>query len=198
MARVPLLVTVALISVPFATPVYAQHGAPTSHGSTTHGSTHATGAKSGTTATKSKTVTPDGTSRPDGGSTTTPTGGTTQLTPVQAKLMRNTNLANKLQSRLPAGTNLQTAASGFRNLGQFVAAVNVSNNLGIPFDRLKADMVTKNMSLGQSIQDLKHSRSGNVRADVAEVEARVVIAQTESTTATSTAKKKTMKTTTRN
>jgi hypothetical protein len=112
--------------------------------------------------------------------------------------MWNTNLANKLQSRLPAGTNLQTAASGFRNLGQFVAAVNVSNNLGIPFDRLKADMVTKNMSLGQSIQDLKHSRSGNVRADVAEVEARVLIAQTESTTATSTAKKKTMKATTRN
>jgi hypothetical protein len=205
MARIPLLVTVALISVPFATPVYAQHGTPTSHGSTTHGSTHATGAKSDTAATKSKTVTaqagtsrPDATSRPDGGSTTTPTGGTTQLTPVQAKLMRNTNLANKLQSRLPAGTNLQTAASGFRNLGQFVAAVNVSNNLGIPFDRLKADMVTKNMSLGQSIQDVKHSRSGNVRADVAEVEARVLIAQTESTTATSTAKKKTMKTTTRN
>jgi hypothetical protein len=51
------------------------------------------------------------------------------LTKVQQKLQRNTNLAAKLQGRLPAGADLMTAASGFKNLGQFVAAVNVSNNL---------------------------------------------------------------------
>ena len=55
--------------------------------------------------------------------TATTTSGTT-LTPVQQKLQKNTNLANKLQSRLPAGTDLNTASAGFKNLGQFVAAVN--------------------------------------------------------------------------
>lgn len=77
-----------------------------------------------------------------------------KLTAVQQKLQQNTNLANKLQSRLPSGTNLMTAADGFRNLGQFVAAVNVSNNLGIPFSQLKTRMVDDGMSLGQAIQSV--------------------------------------------
>ena len=77
------------------------------------------------------------------------------LTPVQQKLQRNTNLASKLQSRLPAGTDLGTAAAGFRNLGQFVAAVNVSNNLGLDFTTLKTAMVTDGKSLGQAIQSQK-------------------------------------------
>ena len=38
-------------------------------------------------------------------------------------LTKNTQLSSKLSSLLPTGTDLQTAASGFRNLGQFVAAV---------------------------------------------------------------------------
>jgi hypothetical protein len=76
---------------------------------------------------------------------------------VQQKLQRNTNLASKLQSRLPVGTDLNTAASGFRNLGQFVAALNVSNNLGIPFTELKTRMVDQKMSLGQAIQDARPS-----------------------------------------
>src|SRR3989304_3312682 len=41
----------------------------------------------------------------------------------------SSRLAEKLQ--LPAGTNLQQAADGFKNLGEFVSAVHVSNNLGI-------------------------------------------------------------------
>src|SRR5258708_3771496 len=52
-------------------------------------------------------------------------------------LTQNTQLSSKLTSLLPAGTDLQTAAGGFRNLGQFVAAVHVSHNMGIPFDQLK-------------------------------------------------------------
>jgi hypothetical protein len=90
---------------------------------------------------------------PTSASKTTTT--TTTLTPVQQKLQRNTNLASKLQSRLPAGTDLQAAAAGFRNLGQFVAAVNVSSNLGIPFTALKTRMVDQGMSLGQAIQDAR-------------------------------------------
>jgi hypothetical protein len=91
-----------------------------------------------------------------------------------------------LKSRLPAGTDLMTAASGFRNLGQFVAAVNVSHNLGISFDSLKMDMVTKHMSLGQSIQDLKKVASPTIEAQHAEYEANIEITETESKTTTST------------
>jgi hypothetical protein len=111
--------------------------------------------------------------------TTTSTG---TLTPVQQKLQRNTNLAAKLQSRLPSGTNLMTAAADFRNLGQFVAAVNVSNNLGISFTQLKTKMVDEGLSLGQAIQSTKPTANATVEADRAERDARVIIAETETTT----------------
>ena len=101
------------------------------------------------------------------------------LTPIQQKVLKNTNLASKLQSRLPAGTNILTAADGFRNLGQFVAAVNVSNNLGIPFSELKTKMVTENKSLGQSIQALKPVSSPTIEAQRAEYDAVSLIADSE-------------------
>ncbi len=86
-------------------------------------------------------------------------------------LTQNTQLASKLTSLLPTGTNLQTAASGFRNLGQFVAAVHVSHNLEIPFDQLKCTELatadacgtmtvpSKGSHLGQAIQTLKPAMS---------------------------------------
>ena len=55
---------------------------------------------------------------------------------------------------LPAGTNVQDAAQGFDHLGQFVAAVHVSHNLGIPFDQLKAEM-TSGSALGATIHKLR-------------------------------------------
>lgn len=107
---------------------------------------------------------------------------TAELTPVQQKLKQNTNLAAKLESRLPTGTNLMTAAEGFRNLGQFVAAVNVSNNLGISFDELKTKMVTNNMSLGQAIQATRPlTASPTIEAQRAEYDARGMIADSEQT-----------------
>jgi hypothetical protein len=91
-------------------------------------------------------------------------------TPSQL-LTQNTQLSSKLSSLLPPGTNLQTAAGGFRNLGQFVAAVHVSHNLGIPFDQLKCTELatadacpgmtvpSKGSHLGQAIQTLKPTMS---------------------------------------
>ena len=105
--------------------------------------------------------------------------GTVPLTPVQEKLQKNTNLAAKLTARLPAGTDLMAASAGFRNLGQFVAAVNVSSNLGIPFDQLKTKMVTDGKSLGQAIQALKPVASATVEAQHAEYDARGMIADSE-------------------
>ena len=104
--------------------------------------------------------------------TSTTTSTTTTLSPVQQKVQSHTQLANKLQSRLPSGTNVVNAASGFRNLGQFVAAVNVSHNLGIPFSQLKTDMVTKHMSLGQSIQALRPAVNSTREVERAEAQAR--------------------------
>ena len=92
-------------------------------------------------------------------------------------LTQNKQLASKLSLLLPPGTDLQTAASGFKNLGQFVAAVHVSKNLDIPFAQLKCtELATKAActtangtttetmpvpakpsSLGQAIQTLKPS-----------------------------------------
>ena len=75
---------------------------------------------------------------------------------VSTRLSSNTKLSGKLQSLLPPGTDLQAAASGFKNLGQFVAAVHVSHNLGIPFDQLKAKMQgPPTESLGKAIHQLK-------------------------------------------
>jgi len=75
------------------------------------------------------------------------------LSKAQQKLMANENLRNKMRARL--GTDPMIAASGFKNLGQFVATVNVANNLGLDFNMLKGLMVNRGMSLGQAIQQAK-------------------------------------------
>jgi hypothetical protein len=75
---------------------------------------------------------------------------------TQKRLAKNPSLGTRLQAKLPPSTNVNDAATGFRNLGQFVAAVNVSQNLGIPFDTVKAKMTGPDpVSLGQAIQQLK-------------------------------------------
>jgi hypothetical protein len=91
---------------------------------------------------------------------------------ISQKLAANPKLDSKLQSLLPQGTNLQTAASGFKNLGQFVAAVHVSHNLGIPFDQLKAKMLgPPSESLGKAIHDLKPTANTKAETKKAETEA---------------------------
>ena len=160
---------------PKQTTAHAAKPTTSSHASKQTTATHTHGSSS-------KTATQTGTGPKATATTTASTGSSssgTPLTPVQQKLQKNTNLAGKLQSRLPAGTDLNAAAAGFKNLGQFVAAVNVSHNLGIPFDRLKTSMVTDGRSLGQSIQTLKQSANAEVEAPRAEREATVLIAETE-------------------
>jgi hypothetical protein len=72
------------------------------------------------------------------------------------RIEANPQLKAKLTSLLPPGTDLKTAADGFKNQGQFIAALHVSKNLGIPFADLKAKMTGANSeSLGKAIQDLK-------------------------------------------
>lgn len=92
---------------------------------------------------------------------------------IASKLSRNTQLASKLQALLPPGTDLQQAAQGFKNLGQFVAAVHVSKDLGIPFDQLKAKMTGPGAeSLGKAIRDLDPTANAKAAAKQAEREAK--------------------------
>jgi hypothetical protein len=85
--------------------------------------------------------------------------GHTSSTTTSRALPRNPKLVAKLQGMLPAGLNVDQAATGFRNQGQFIAAVNVSR---IPFADLKTSMVNDGLSLGQSIQRLKPSANAEV------------------------------------
>lgn len=99
---------------------------------------------------------------------------------LAAKLSSNTKLAASLQALLPPGTNLQTAAQGFKNLGQFVAAVHVSKNLGIPFDQLKAKMTGPNSeSLGKAIHDLQPTANAKAAAKQAERQAKADLKSTD-------------------
>jgi hypothetical protein len=125
-------------------PVFAQHG----HGGGASGGMH--GGSASATHGNSADAKADKTDKSS----------SSKGSSVSEKLTDNTKLSAKLQSLLPAGTNLQTAAQGFKNLGQFVAAVHVSHNLGIPFDQLKAKMVgPPKESLGQAIHALKPTAS---------------------------------------
>jgi hypothetical protein len=81
---------------------------------------------------------------------------------LEQRMATNPNLASRVQSLLPPGTSLQAAASGFKDEGQFIAALHVSRNLNIPFNELKADLSkSKYGSLGRALHDLRpelHSR----------------------------------------
>src|SRR2546425_11502781 len=99
-------------------------------------------------------------------------------TNFESRIDRNPALKSKVESMLPAGENLKTAASGFKNRGQFLATLHASKDLGIPFDQLKAKMMGTNppMSLGQAIHALKPNLSEkdvDKEADKAEKEAKV-------------------------
>jgi hypothetical protein len=92
---------------------------------------------------------------------------------IDQKLDSHPQLASKLQSLLPAGTDLKTAADGFKNFGQFVAAVHVSHNLGIPFDQLKAKMTGPDAeSLGKAISELSPAADAKLEQKKAEQQAK--------------------------
>jgi hypothetical protein len=67
---------------------------------------------------------------------------------------------------------LASAATGFRNQGQFIAALHVSQNLHIPFAALKSDMIGPHHdSLGQAIHVLQPSAKATIAARRADQEA---------------------------
>jgi len=102
----------------------------------------------------------------------------------------NTKLSDKIASL--TGESAQQSCSGFKNLGQCVAAAHVSKNLGISFACLKSDMTgtaaptgsnypagtsttagtsTKTMSLRKAIQTLSPMANSKTEAKKGEEQA---------------------------
>ena len=96
---------------------------------------------------------------------------TPAVNPVAAKISTMPQLNAKITALLPPNMTLDAASAGSKNQGQFIAALHVSRNLGIPFDALKSDMTTRHMSLGRSIQDLSRSADASREAKKGEAQA---------------------------
>src|SRR5258708_40093854 len=118
------------------------------------------------------------------GSANTDRPASTHKMSVDGILNKNPAIGDKIQSL--TGMPASQACTGFKNLGQCVAAAHVSKNLGITFDCLRSDMTgtaplstsncpagtgSKSVSLGKSIQALdpnadskSESKKGNTEA----------------------------------
>ncbi len=100
----------------------------------------------------------------------------------ESRIAANPQLSSRLQSLLPAGTTLESAAAGFKNQGQFIAAVHVSHNLNIPFAQLQTAMTGPNHdSLGQAIRTLRPDLASSAVRDnvkLAERQAKSDVADT--------------------
>ena len=142
------------------------HGPKVSAGQAGPKTTHAAGPKT-TASGRGAQSTAHG-NKPAKGPTTT-----TNTTP-SPNLPRNQQLVDRLRTLLdlPPGTDMAPYAAGFKNQGQFVASVHVSENLGINFTDLKLLMVDKNLSLGQAIHQLKPGVDANVEAQRAVSQSR--------------------------
>jgi hypothetical protein len=118
------------------------------------------------------------TSRQPGGHSKGQPTKTTWETKLSKRFESDAGFRTRMENLLPAGMSLETAQSGFKNRGQFIAALHVSQNLGISFELLKEKMTgipatpatastptstttsttqtsSAPMSLGKAIQELK-------------------------------------------
>jgi hypothetical protein len=78
-----------------------------------------------------------------------------------ASITDNAALSSRVQTLLPNGETVSSAAAGFEDQGQFIAAAHAAHNLNIPFDQLKAQMTgTSQSSLGKAIQKLRPDLDG--------------------------------------
>jgi hypothetical protein len=88
------------------------------------------------------------------------------------RIERNEKLHTRVKPLLPTGMTLSQASTGFKSEGQFVAALHVSKNLGIPFNDLKAKMTGSNpMTLGEAVKVLKPTANATAEAAKAESQA---------------------------
>jgi hypothetical protein len=81
---------------------------------------------------------------------------------ITANIAKNPQLEARLKAMLPSGMTLDEAATGFRNQGQFIAALEASKNQNIPFADLKREMTGPDeLSLGQAIRKLRPEKQAS-------------------------------------
>jgi len=91
---------------------------------------------------------------------------------IGQRIASRPQLSARLLALLPAQMTLEDAAAGFRNQGQFIAALHVSKNLNIPFDQLKTSMTgPEPKSLGKSIKALRPTADADAAVATAEQQA---------------------------
>ncbi len=96
-------------------------------------------------------------------------------------LSHNTAIAGKIQKL--TGQDAQAACSGFKNLGQCVAAAHVAKNLDIPggFEALKAKVTGSGaVSLGKAIEGLAPNADAKAEAKRAKKQASDDLSETSS------------------
>ena len=163
----------SLAIVAFSTGLYAQGKGGGRGPSVSQGHGSAGSSAHGPSGTKGKSTSAGKQGTSSNGNATK----TTWETRLTERLQSDPAFQTRIQTLLPAGMDPATAASGFKNQGQFIAALHVSQNLNIPFDQLKAKMTgvplpttsttqtttptttqpstTEPMSLGKAIQELR-------------------------------------------
>ncbi len=125
------------------------------------------GSRAGGMGPRGGSMGPQSSPRTEAGQTARPTAGM-KGSPRTSMVDITPRLSTRLQPLLPEGVTAEAAAQGFKNTGQFIAALHVSKNLGIPFADLKAQMTgTKAKSLGQAIETLKPDLSQEKRSEAA-------------------------------
>jgi hypothetical protein len=110
--------------------------------------------------------------------------GSTHQASVNDIPAKNPAIGGKIETL--TGMSASQACTGFKNLGQCVAAAHVSKNLGISFDCLRSDMTgtapqgtscpagtgSKSMSLGKAIQTLDPQADHKAESKKGETEAQ--------------------------
>ena len=91
---------------------------------------------------------------PWGVTTTTAAAGPNALS---MKLSRDPKQLTRVSGMLPEGMTIEQATTGFRNQGQFVAALNASRSQGVAFADLQQAMTVDGLSLGQAVKQLRNA-----------------------------------------
>ena len=105
------------------------------------------------------TTTTTATATPTTTTTTTTTGTGTVALPnrVSTRIAGNPQQKARIEAMLPVGMTLEQATTGFRNQGQFMAALNASKNQGVDFAQLQTAMTVDGLSLGQAVKQLRNA-----------------------------------------
>ena len=82
------------------------------------------------------------------------------VNPIAQKISANKGLSSKMPALLPKGMTLNEASKGFKNQGQFIAALHVSQNLNIPFADLKTAMTGIRPTVGTGGTTTGGTKSG--------------------------------------